>query len=229
MNAIATVNCPFCQGNTRNDRRTLYLYQSDTYWCARCKRNGVVTDLDPSVISGITPSVKTQEVKQYKYNNEGKRFSVCKQRYYDGNNDVFQIKQSSGEVTGHYTRWPNKQSHIEGAKNFCYREQYLEIGGTYRLVEGTYDCIYPNDVALLGFPNQAQVKQLKLYHLILCPDGDVWKNKEQCKRWFEPFKWSKNILHVEYIKDSKDPDECPLNERKQLDFNKVKEWLSEND
>ena len=225
MNAIATVNCPFCQGNTRNDRKTLYLYQSDTYWCARCKRNGVVIGLDPSIIAGITPLIKNKEVKQYQYNNEGKRFSVCKQRYFDGTKDVFQIKTSAGEVTGHYTRWPNKHSHIEGTKNFCYREQYLEIGGTYRLVEGTYDCIYPNDVALLGFPNQAQLKQLNLYQLILCPDGDVWKDKEQCKRWFEPFKWSKNILYVEYIKDSKDPDVCPQNERKQLDFNKVKEWL----
>jgi len=225
MSAIATVNCPFCQGNTRNDRKTLYLYQSDTYWCARCKKNGVVTDLDPSVISDITPTTKTQEKKQYKYNNEGKRFSVCKQRYFDGNKDVFQIKTSAGEVTGHYTRWPNKHSHIEGTKNFCYREQYLEIGGTYRLVEGTYDCIYPNDVALLGFPNQAQVKQLKLYQLILCTDCDIWTNKEQCKRWFEPFKYSRNVLYVEYLQDSKDPDECPQNERKQLDFNKLKEWL----
>ena len=226
MNAIATVNCPFCQGNTRNDRKTLYLYQSDTYWCARCKKNGVVTDLDPSVISDITPSVKTQEVKQYKYNNEGKRFSVCKQRYFDGTKDVFQIKTSAGEVTGHYTRYPNKQSHIEGEKNFCYREQYLEIGGNYRLVEGTYDCIYPNDVALLGFPNQAQVKQLKLYHLILCPDGDIWTNKEQCKRWFEPFKYSRNVLYVEYLQDSKDPDEVTENNRKKLTFKQVKEWLN---
>ena len=226
MNAIATVNCPFCQGNTRNDRKTLYLYQSDTYWCARCKRNGVVTDLDPSVISDITPTTKTQEKKQYKYNNEGKRFSVCKQRYFDGNKDVFQIKHSSGEVTGHYTRYPNKQSHIEGTKNLCYRAKFLSIGETYRLVEGVYDCIYPNDVAVLGFPNQAQVKQLKLYQLILCPDGDIWTNKEQAKRWFEPFKWSKNILYVEYLKDSKDPDECPQTERKQLTFNQVKEWLN---
>ena len=226
MNAIATVNCPFCLGNTRNDRKTLYLYQSDTYWCARCKRNGVVTGLDPSIIAGITPLIKNKEVKQYQYNNEGKRFSVCKQRYYDGNNDVFQIKTSAGEITGHYTRWPNKHSHIEGTKNFCYREQYLEIGGNYRLVEGTYDCIYPNDVALLGFPNQAQVKQLKLYHLILCPDGDIWTNKEQCKRWFEPFKYSRNVLYVEYLQDSKDPDEVTENNRKKLTFKQVKEWLN---
>lgn len=229
MKFLTTIKCPFCEGNTQQHRKTLYIYSSDTYWCARCKKSGVISDIDPSLLTGITPTIK-QPIKQtFEYNNKGDRFSVCKQRYYDNQKDVFQIKTAQGEITGHYTRYPNKQSHIEGTKNFCYRAKFLSIGDTYRLVEGVYDCIYPNDVAVLGFPNQAQVKQLKPYQLILCPDGDVWKDKETAKRWFEPFKWSKNILHVEYIKDSKDPDECPLNERKQLDFNKVKEWLSEND
>lgn len=223
MKFLSTIKCPFCEGSTQQNRKTLYIYSSDTYWCARCKRSGVISDIDPNQLTGITPTLKQTKQSTFQYNNKGDRFSVCKQRYYDGHKDVFQIKQFDGTIVGHYTRLPDKKNNIEGVKAFCYRESYLQLGGTYRLVEGVYDCIYPNDVALLGFPNQYQVKQLKWAKLILCPDGDIWTNKELFLRWFEPFIWSENIVGIERLPNNLDPDECLLSERIQLSFSEVKQ------
>lgn len=227
MKPIATVKCPYCIGLTNNSRNTLYLYATDSYWCARCKTSGVISDLSPETISGITPKLTQPKVTQFKqYNNKGDRFSVCKQRHFDGYKDVFQVKLFDGTVVGHYSRLPGKVNNIEGTKAFCYRETHLQLGGTYRLVEGVYDCVYPNDVALLGFPNKYQVNQLKWAKLILCPDGDVWTKRDLFLRWFEPFIWSTNIVGVERLPNNLDPDECQQSERIQIKFNEVKQkWF----
>lgn len=230
MNAIAAINCPYCIGNTTADRRkTCYLYSTDTYWCARCKRTGLISEIDPSLLQGLTPTTKTAtDLKHFKYNNTGNRFSVCKQRYSDANQDVFQIKLVDGSLVGHYYRFGGKQSKIEGIKGFCYREQFLKFGEVYRLVEGPYDCIYPNDVCVLGYPNTFQVNSLKwiakLGGLILCPDGDVWKSKDSLKRWLLPFQYHKNIT-IEYVPNYLDPDECPQDERRSVEFKTILQWL----
>lgn len=232
MTALATIKCPFCEGSTNNNRKTLYIYSTDTYWCARCKAYGLVTELSPELLQGLTPSVKTQPpIKQYEYNNTGNRFSVCRNRFSDKLQDVFQIKLSDGSLVGHYYRKDNKQSTIEGVKAFCYRESFLQLGSTYRLVEGVYDCIYPNDVAVLGYPTEYQAKQLKwvakLGGLVLCPDGDVWKSKESLKKWLTPFWYFRNTV-LEYIAGGKDPDECPLEQRKQVELKTILKWLEKD-
>ena len=226
MKFLTTIKCPFCEGNTNNNRKTLYIYSSDTYWCARCKQSGVISEIDPNQLTGITPKFTQEKKSVFQYNNKGDRFSVCKQRYFDGYKDVFQIKLFDGTVTGHYSRLPDKVNNIEGTKAFCYRETYLQLGGIYRLVEGVYDCVYPNDIALLGFPNKYQVNQLKWAKLILCPDGDVWTKLDLFLRWFEPFIWTENIVGIERLPNNLDPDECQQRERIQMDWKEVKEkWL----
>ena len=228
MKPIAAIKCPFCIGNNNNSRSTLYLYATDTYWCARCKASGVISDLNPEIISRITPKFSQPKVTQLKqYNNKGGRFSVCKKRNFDGLTDSFQIKLPDGQLIGHYHRKPNKQSKIEGVKGFCFRQDYLDLNTTYRLVEGTYDCIYPNDVAVLGYPNQFQSKQLKWYKLILSPDGDVWKEKETVKRWFEPFLYHKNVVAVELLPGDKDPDEVKDSDRQVLSWQELRRWLKD--
>jgi len=227
MKPLATIKCPYCKGaTTTQDRKTLYLYSTDTYWCARCKAFGVISDIDPSLLSGITPKVTTTtELVKFEYNNTGKRFSVCKNRFYDGSRDVFQIKLPDGSLVGHCYRLPDKRSKIEGVKGLCYREQFLDLSQTYRLVEGVYDCIYPNDIAVLGYPNEFQAKQLKWFNLILCPDGDVWQDKQKLILWLKPFWYFKKIV-VEHIPNSKDPDECLEQDRTKVSFNIIKDWLN---
>src|SRR5574343_652424 len=133
MKPIANIKCPFCVGQTNKERKTLYLYSTDTYWCARCKASGLVSALEPSQLANLTISTKQPKQTSFQYNNKGERFSVCKQRFSDATKDVFQIKLPDGSLVGHYTRYPNKQSHIEGVKGFCYREQFMYLGITYRV------------------------------------------------------------------------------------------------
>ena len=228
IKALATIKCPFCIGSINNNRKTLYLYSTDTYWCARCKAYGVTSELDPSLMQGITPnSTRQVELAKFEYNNAGERFSVCKHRYSDSNKDVFQIKLPDGSLVGHYYRYKGKESKIEGIKGLGYREKFMQLGETYRLVEGPYDCIYPNDVCLFGYPTTFQRNSLiwydKLGKLILCPDGDVWKAKETLKRWLEPFALFKNTV-VEYIPAFRDPDECPQDDRTLIEYKKVFDW-----
>lgn len=228
MTNLATIKCPFCKAKTGNpDRKTLAIYSTDTYYCFRCNATGLISDISPSQLSGITPSFKPKpSIQRLQYNNKGDRFSVCKQRYNDNTRDVFQIKLADGSLVGHYTRQPNKISHIEGVKGFCYREQYLDLGTTYRVVEGVYDCIYPNDIALLGYPNQFQANQLKWFNIILCPDGDVWKKGlEELRKWLQPFWNHKKVVTVEMCVDGLDPDECTQDKRKTFKFDYVKSYL----
>lgn len=221
MNHIAALQCPFCNSN----RKVLYLYPSDTYWCAKCKKHGSTSDLTPELLTNITLSTPTKtQTTKYAYNNAGNRFSVCKDRYTDNSKDVFQIKLPDGTLLGHYSRMPNKVSNIEGVKGFCYREKFLDLSTTYRLVEGPYDCTYPNDVAVLGYPTEFQAKQLKWYSLILCPDGDVWLDAQKLYTWLKPFWYHKNIT-LEYVADGLDPDQCRIELRKIVNFEDVKFYL----
>ena len=229
MNHLAVINCPFCKAITGSQsRKTLYIYSTDTYWCARCKSHGLITEIDPLLFQGLTPRMTTSTpVKTIEYNNNGERFSVCKQRNYAGGKDTFQIKLADGQIVGHYTRSAGKVSNIEGTKGFCYREQFLDLLSTYRIVEGPYDCIYPNDVSILGYPTTFQARQLKWFKLILCPDGDVWKKGfTELKKWLEPFWYHRNIVGIEYCHSGLDPDECLLEQRKTFEFDYVKGFLN---
>lgn len=229
MNHLAVINCPYCQASTGSqNRKTLYIYSTDTYWCARCKAHGLITEIDPSLFQNITPKLSSSTpVSKLEYNNDGKRFSVCRERNYANGKDTFQIKLADGQLVGHYHRSVNKTSTIDGIKGFGYREPFLNLGNTYRLVEGPYDCVYGNDVCLFGYPNSFQGKQLKWFKLILCPDGDVWqKGFNELRKWLEPFWYHRNIVGVEYCPNGLDPDQCPLDQRKQFSFDYVKGVLN---
>jgi len=216
------IKCPFCKGQNNQDRETLYLYPSGTYWCARCKAYGSVGELG-DVDFKFIPKEFTQP-KSVNYNGKGERYSVCRLRNYDGYKDTFQIKDVGGNLVGHYNRLPDKQSFTEGKRLFAYKDTHLHLGKTYRIVEGVYDCIYPEDVATLGIPTREQAKQLKYFNLILCPDGDVWLNDKLFVSWFIPFLYS-NVVGVEWIKQRLDPDEVTKDQRIQVDWKKVKAKL----
>lgn len=226
MKPLAMIKCPFCEATTgSNNRKTLAIFGTETFYCYRCQSYGNIKDLGvPLHITPKAQKVKLQELLHY--NNSGKRFSVCRERLGSNDKDIFQIKDGEGSLVGHYTRFHSpKRNHIEGEKGFCYREKFLKLGNTYRVVEGVYDCVYPNDIALLGLPSQKQADQLKYYQLILCPDGDVWLNKELLKQWVAHFDKHRNIM-IEYIPNNLDPDECPREKRKLIEFSRVKDWCS---
>lgn len=217
--------CPFCIGHINNDRKTLYLYAlTDSYWCARCKRSGKIEELPDRTDIQVASTVSHKPKEGYN-NSPGERFSVCKQRNSLSDRDEFEIKKSDGIVTGKFTRRFNPKFNMtEGHRFFCYRDDFLVPGELYRVVEGVYDCVYPNDIALLGYPSHTQARDLKRQRLILCPDGDVWTNKKTVSQWILPFVDSV-IEYIEVLPLDKDPDQVPLADRRIVEFEKVVEWV----
>lgn len=219
------ITCPYCKGNTKANRKTLYLYiDTNTYHCHRCQAHGNISQLEDVEISlERKPTATLSEA----WNNLGDRFSVCRQRNFENGKDTFQIKLPNGKVIGQHTRSRGKRSKTEGLRGFGYRESFLDPTQIYRVVEGPYDCIYPNDVCVFGIPSEAQGKLLKPYKLILCPDGDIWTSEKSVLQWFKPFLWS-NVVAVERLPDDKDPDEIPSKERTEIEWQKLKQWLWKN-
>lgn len=211
--------CPFCEGHTVQGRKTLYCYATH-YHCFRCNAHGRLSELKDIEIN----IERTRQVGHSVFNNlSSSRFSVCCPKSYEGGVETFQIKMPDGRAVGKYQR-KGKQSIILGQRGFCFRDEFLKLGGTYRLVEGVYDCIYPEDIACLGIPTKGQARMLLPYNLILTPDGDVWENKNLLEQWIKPFSNRKD-LKVEYISSGKDPDECPVTLRKITSIERVLQLL----
>ena len=215
------IKCPFCVGQNNKNRKTLYLYP-DGFWCARCKKSGHLMELGELEIEWEIERKVTYNPNSLVYNNEGKRFSVCRNRHYAEGVDSFESKKHNGAVVGKHLRLPDKISKTVGSRYFGYRQDFLHLSEIYRVVEGPYDCIYPNDICVFGIPSDAQSTALKNYKLILCPDGDIWMEKEKLVSWLRPFLWN-NIVSVERCKG--DPDETPLAEREILDWKSTKSWV----
>jgi hypothetical protein len=207
----------FCKTN----RRTLYLYSSGAYHCHRCKAHGKIVDLKNI---DVKFDLKQNHELSSVWNNRGKRESLVRNRHFENRVDVFQVKNSKGEITGEYKRSPGKKSETIGKRYFGYRRDYLEIGETYRIVEGPYDVIYPEDVCVFGIPNKTQARDLKHQKLILCPDGDMWKQRETIFDWLSPFVYNQ-VVAVERLPIDKDPDEVPRKEREIISWDKIKPYL----
>jgi len=218
------VKCPKCTGNTNNNRETLYLYTNGSYWCARCKSQGRITELGENFYNqiNIRPRI-INESPTINWNGRGLRFSVCRKRDYSYGSDCYQLKSVTGNSVGTYSR-RGRESTTVGQRAFCYKEEYLDLAKTYRIVEGVYDCVYPEDVSIQGIPSSVQAQQLKPYNLILCPDGDIWLDKDKLKLWFLPF-WHNKVDKVEYIADGKDPDEATVEQRKSVDWLDLKNYI----
>ena len=217
--------CPFCVGQTNNSRKTLYVYpDTQTYFCHRCSAYGNLASLEDVE---ITLERKSSVKLPTQWNNKGERFSSCKPSHYSQGNDFFAIKHPNGKIVGVHERKPAKVSKTTGRRFLGYSENFLDLDKTYRIVEGPYDCIYPQDVCVFGIPSKEQAKLLKPYKLILCPDGDIWKSKKSVLQWLQPFLWNK-IVCVERLPNNKDPDDVSETERQKIEWKELKNWIYQN-
>lgn len=211
--------CPFCGGK----RKTLYVYPSNSYYCHRCKKSGNIAELN-------IPLEVVVERKVYnprKFNNVlSSRFSLVRGREFDGRVDTFEVKLPNGKQIGYHSRYPGKKSITQGERGLGYRERFLKLDKVYRVVEGPYDVIYPEDVCTFGIPSRNQAKLLRPYKLILCPDGDMWKRKDTLFAWLRPFMYNQ-IVWVEKLPLDKDPDEIPKGKREVIDWNIIRPHLGE--
>lgn len=99
----------------------------------------------------------------------------------------------------------------------------------YRLVEGPYDALYPNDICLYGLPSKGLFRRLingGFLPLVLCPDGDVWGNPTLLKTWFSfPLQNPQYFLYVERLPQDKDPDEVLEKQREKVPISALSEVL----
>lgn len=131
--------------------------------------------------------------------------------------EIFESRDQHGKVIGFHGRisGKSKKSRTWGKRAFGYYGTSLTGRTIIRVVEGPYDVRYEEDVCTFGMPSSSHARALGLTPLILCPDGDVWTDREKFLAFFRPFMDS-NVLMIEQLPDGLDPDEVPDNERAQI-------------
>lgn len=224
------IKCPFCsEKRTKHWLKTLQIYpDTNSYYCFHCGAFGELNTLNNVEINFERKSNEDlQNFQRQIWNNHTRRFSRINRRNGERFRDSFEIKSANGKYVGVHERRAPKEAKTKGKRLFGYSSDFLDFNQTYRIVEGPYDCIYPEDVCVYGKPGKEQARELKNYNLILCPDGDIWKSKESVIEWFKPFLHNK-IEYVERLPNDKDPDEIPKKERRTLEWDELKKWLWKN-
>lgn len=146
--------------------------------------------------------------------------------------DIFESRDIDGLVLGYQLRPPKGdpwgKALMVGRRGFGYSGPNLQGRYLLRLVEGPYDALEPTtDVCTWGFPNRSQLRKLLGYSLVLCPDGDVWEDSDRLCRYARPFLEVSGlvIVGVEQLAPGLDPDQVPLQDRKEVSWSYVKEMI----
>lgn len=129
--------------------------------------------------------------------------------------DCFLSRTPKGELEGLSLRAPGK-------KHLAYGKRALGFTGTelvtdwVRLVEGPYDVQDPlHDVCTFGMPTQHQLRMLRAYPLVLCPDGDAWNKPYILAAYLTPFLKVEGLQlrDIEILPGGRDPDEVKVEHR----------------
>jgi len=236
--------CDICGDTQKNpDRGHLILYlDTGTVHCYRCGYHAQRTIGDMiSVWSHyhIQPKAKETifddpknlpEIAPGTIGSSG-RVSYVQGRWSGKGAEIFLMRDLLGKKLGYHVKgFLQKRSENHGTRGFGYYGDSAPILGNethdvYRIVEGPYDVIYPNDLCTFGLPTMSHIVMLGIRNLILCPDGDVIQDARLLKRWFQPFlKQNMLITGVEMIPDKLDPDECPQENRTLVPWEDFKRW-----
>lgn len=223
------MRCPHCGDSADEEHGHLIVYIKTGYFtCLRCQVEGQLNFADqlglysqyqrssrkrPGFISADSPS--HPQVVPELGPAEWQRPSLVTRRFnIEGQYDVFETRDLfHGKVWGYHVRDSQlKQSRNLGSRAFGFHGEVPKLGSLIRLVEGPYDVVYPNDVCTYGLlPSEQQLRQLRYFRVILCPDGDVWTSTpKQLRTYLSRFR-GLFIEHVERL--SGDPDEIPISQR----------------
>ncbi len=236
------MRCPFCGDSQKSHDKVHFSFSVITglFHCYRCQVSGKFSRKQrETLLSGdiahVFESSDTAELDQRDPANDlsillsfllpgpgSSRFSALR-RYHvatdQGPVDAFEVRDQMGNLLGIHLR----PSWIKSFRTIGHRG--LGYPGTrnllpepfVRLVEGPYDVVTPNDVCTFGFPNVRQLKLIKSYPVILCPDGDVWTLRERFNTYFKGFDYRIPIcttLAIEVLSGDKDPDEVAVVDRR---------------
>lgn len=232
------IRCPFC-GDSPNDLTKAHFsvnLKTGAYHCHRCKVGGFLSTKRRMALAMHSEStLSEQRLIDYDQLIPGagssRRSLLPRFHFRKGEEvwDAFEMRNpKSGEVAGIHLRRPGA-SHTMGNGVAWATRLLSSEDQPLRLVEGPYDVLYPEDLCCFGLPSTKILRALMGHYVILCPDGDVWEN-EDLKRQILKLLWGRsrcNIIGIEYIKDGKDPDEVPVEDRELIPTRVIKQlWRS---
>ncbi len=226
------LRCPFCGDSENNLHKAHFSVNTIKYvfHCYRCGISGKLTDAQMLSLIHELPNLNfiTKEVHAHSRllkdvleeleigagSSRDSRLS----RWHYGEHDAFLSRSAIGEVVGVHIRAQNKdkiKSYGVLAFGFAEDELLSSPKEPLRIVEGTYDVLFPRDVCVFGTISSGKLQSLVGHYVILCPDGDVWQRPELLKQFHYTVKqlvlnyngrgsW---ITGIEYIPEGKDPDE----------------------
>lgn len=97
----------------------------------------------------------------------------------------------------------------------------ISILQPWRVVEGPYDVLDSQTVAVFGSPDTGRLQKIPAVTVILCPDGDVWDSATLRSQWVRIAKHmysSGKQVFFEVLPENKDPDEVPVEQRELIHF-----------
>ena len=228
--------CPFCgdTDNPQNGHLSVNITKG-VFYCYRCGTGGPIIMLPLDVIDAIRPHIldwgspeendiyheelSTREDKVIVYKpgtctGRETKAEVFYARWRGHCWDVFEIKNLYGKVVGLHLREKEKKLfETIGDRLFVLPEgedsvvsMVLKYGALY-VVEGPYDILGPEFIAVLGQANNQTIELLRHFPVVLVPDGDVWHRNDLLKAYRRIWRKHPYVSSVVYIPEGKDPDE----------------------
>lgn len=169
--------------------------ESGLYYCHRCGASGKL-DFFSLVALLNEHNIEGSSISEYSFVptnvpfSKDTRHSVLPsfiEEYKGTTYRFWYSKTLDGSIVGKYGRRLDesgntvKENTFVGTKAFGYAGKALVSTDVIRVVEGVYDCVYPNDVCVFGKLTYTRLKPLRFHRLLLAMDSDcvfVLKNLE---------------------------------------------------
>lgn len=245
------LRCVFC-GDSKRSKRKAHLSVNITtgaYYCYRCNTKGLAPahirvdllgvmpgevkydkqdfeDLLPQLLKGSKSGRKTK-LPTYHYQDEVGRFFDAFLLW-----DDYDTEEPVGVLLRNADG--NKFSKIVGEKHrsWPYAPDNLTSSADtpLRIVEGPYDVLGDNDVAIHGLITRGTLQELFGHYVVLCPDGDVWENDQLRFQFRNLVRWCVRqgeftFVGVEFLPNGLDPDDVPLEQRTLIDPEQLQEFI----
>jgi len=176
------VRCTFC-GDSEHRSYVGHLsinIITGSYHCFRCGAKGRLSTREHFLLYSDYVSAISLSQQDFGFDGipsglpplEDERHTLVPHSYVEPYR-VYPMKSPTGRIVGYYYRHTEtKYSLLKGNLGYGYNGDYLSHTDI-RLVEGVYDVVYPNDVAVFGGLSMTKILPLMPYTLTLAPDGDV--------------------------------------------------------
>lgn len=229
------LKCPSCETDREKFTGHFSIRLRDgVYHCLKCHYSGRCTPSQlltiiyqlPDEIEArdISQSLEWEDLIEFLYPGPAiSRMTKLPRFHTEDGADVFKLLDFYGEVIGLYVRKDKKTIIGEKGISYCHDTLLSSEDNPLRIVEGPYDVMTDQDVAVYGTFNSNLLRKFKGHYLILCPDGDIWTKEYLYKGFFStlsrvvqfPSSYP-TIVGIEYLPDGLDPDEVPVTSRKIL-------------